>query len=150
MDCVFCKIVKEELESVSVWEDEEHIALLDLYPNTKGMVVLITKKHYDSYAFDIPDKAYDDLMIASKTVARIMEKGLKVQRVSMVMEGMGVNHAHIKLYPMHGLEDKFHEMLAKDRVFFKKYPGYITTQMGTQVDIKELKKLAKEIKSANE
>jgi hypothetical protein len=69
-----------------------------------------------------------------------------VKRVAMVMEGMGVNHAHIKLYPLYGIEEKFKEIWAKDKVFFEKYEGYISTQLGPQADISALKKLAEEIK----
>ncbi len=64
----------------------------------------------------------------------------------MVMEGMGVSHAHIKLYPLHGLEEEFKETWAKEKVFFEKYEGYLTTKLGPQKDLKELKNLAESIK----
>ena len=85
-------------------------------------------------------------MLASKKVAKILEEALEVKRVAIVMEGMGVNHAHIKLYPMYGLNKEFEEMWAKEKVFFNNYPGYITTQLGPQLKIEDLKKLAEEIK----
>lgn len=148
MDCVFCKIVKGEIDSAKIWENEEFLALLDINPNTKGMSLVITKNHFDSYAFLMSDDVYRKFMFASKEVAKILEKGMGVKRVAMVMEGMGINHAHIKLYPMHGLENEFTEMWAKDKIFFNNYSGYITTQLGPQADIGELKKLAEKIKSA--
>ncbi len=64
----------------------------------------------------------------------------------MVMEGMGINHAHIKLYPLHGVRSEFKEMWAKDKIFFEKYEGYISTQLGPKADMKELKNLAKKIR----
>ncbi|MCD6444824.1 hypothetical protein J7L70_07495 [Candidatus Bathyarchaeota archaeon] len=72
-------------------------------------------------------------MAAAKKVAKILERGLSVKRVAMVMEGMGINHAHIKLYPLHGLKEKFEETWAKERVFFEKYEGYISTQLGLKL-----------------
>ncbi|MDO8486625.1 MAG: HIT family protein [Candidatus Staskawiczbacteria bacterium] len=146
MDCVFCKIAKGEFDSAKIWEDDEFFSILDLNPNTKGMALVLPKNHYDSYVFLMPDDIYEKFMLASKKVAKILEKALSVERVAMVMEGMGVNHAHMKLYPMHGLAKEFKEMVAKDKVFFNDYPGYITTQMGPKVDTEELKKLAEEIK----
>lgn len=146
-DCIFCKIAKGEFDSAKIWEDEEFLSILDVNPNTKGMALVLTKKHYDSYAFLMPDDIYQRFTLSSKNVAKILEKALGVRRVAMVMEGMGVNHAHIKLYPMHGLDKDFKELLAKDQIFFKDYPGYITTQLGPRVDVKELKKLAEEIKN---
>ena len=145
-DCIFCKIVRGEIDSAKVWEDEEFLAILDNNPNTKGMTLVLTKKHYDSYVFDMPEDFYQKFMAAAKKVAKILEKGLGVNRVAMVMEGMGINHAHLKLYPLHGVAEKFEEMWAKDKVFFEKYKGYISTQLGPPVDISELKKLADEIK----
>ena len=131
---------------MKIWEDEKFVAILDVNPNTKGMTLVLTKEHYDSYAFDMPVELYSEFMMVSRRVAKILEKGLKVARVSMVMEGMGINHAHIKLYPLHGVNDKFKEMWAKERIYFEKYEGYLSTQLGPQADLKELKKLAEEIK----
>ena len=145
-DCLFCKIVKGEKEKAKIWEDENFIAILDAMPNTEGMTLILTKEHYDSYAFDMPEDIYKKLMIASKKVAKILEKGLNVKRVAMVMEGMGINHVHIKLYPLHGLDEKFKEMWADEKVFFEKYKGFLTTKTGEKADINELKKLAKKIK----
>ena len=141
-DCIFCKIVKGELPSAKIWEDKDFLAILDIMPNTKGMALVMTKKHYDSYVFDLPDVVYLELIAASKTVARLLEKALPVKRVSLVAEGMGVNHIHVKLYPMHGVKDKFEETWAKQDVFFDKYEGYISTQLGPKANIEELNKLA--------
>lgn len=149
-DCIFCKIVKGEIDSAKIWEDKEFLAILDVSPNTKGMTLVLTKEHYGSYAFDMPEDLYQRFMLASKKVAKILEKGLNIKRVAMVMEGMGINHSHIKLYPLHGVTEKFKEMWAKEKIFFDKYEAYISTQLGPQVEISELKKLAEEIKKHNQ
>jgi diadenosine tetraphosphate (Ap4A) HIT family hydrolase len=145
-DCIFCKIVGGEVPCAKVWEDEEHLAFLDINPNTKGMTLVIPKKHFDSYVIDMEGEDYCKLMIATKKVAKLLDKKLNVKRTAIVMEGLGVNHAHIKLYPIYGLEEKFEEIWANEKVFFDKYVGYITTQLGPKVDIKDLDNLAKEIK----
>jgi len=133
------------MESVRIWEDKDFIAILDINPNTRGVTLVMPKAHHDSYAFDMPEKDYSKLMAASRKVAKILEKGLKVRRVAMVMEGLGINHVHIKLYPLHGLDQKFQEMWGKDKIFFNKYEGYISTQIGPRVPIEELKILAKKL-----
>lgn len=148
-DCVFCKIIKCEIPAAKIWEDEEFLAILDINPNTKGMTLVLPKEHYPSYVFEMPDDIYQKLWLAAKKAANLLEKALGVSRVALVMEGMGVNHAHIKLYPLHGLTEKFTEMWAKEKVFFEKYPGYLTTQTGPQADFKELSQLAEEIKKLN-
>ena len=148
-NCIFCKITKGEIESVKIWENDKFVAILDVNPNTKGMTSVLTKEHYDSYAFDMPDAVYSEFMIAAKKVAKMLEKGLNITRISMVMEGMGINHAHIKLYPLHGVTEKFKEMWAKDKVYFDSYEGYISTQLGPKADLEELKKIAEEIRKNN-
>jgi histidine triad (HIT) family protein len=145
-DCIFCKIIKGEIPAVKVWEDEKYLAILDINPNTEGMTLVIPKKHFDAYAFEMPDKDYSELMLTAKKIAKLLDKKLKVQRTAMVMEGLGVNHVHIKLYPVHGLNEKFQEMWAKDKIYFDKYEGYITTQIGPQKSQEELKKVAEKIK----
>ena len=148
-NCVFCKIASGVFDSAKVWEDNEFMAFLDINPNTKGMTVVIPKKHYDSYAIDMPDDLYSRFFLAAKRVARVLEKGLDTQRVILVMEGLMVDHAHIKLYPVYGLQEKFEEILADERVYFEKYEGYISTKLGPQVELSELRSLAQEIKEKN-
>jgi diadenosine tetraphosphate (Ap4A) HIT family hydrolase len=145
-NCIFCKIVNGKIPSVKIWEDEKHIAILDINPNTEGLTLVLTKEHFDSDATDMPDKDYSNLMIAAKKVSKLLEKKLNVKRVAIVMEGLGVNHVHIKLYPIYGLKDKFEEMWGKDKIYFDKYEGYISTQIGPQKSIEELNKVAEKIK----
>lgn len=41
-ECIFCKIVKGELPCHKIYEDEEHLAFLDIYPIVKGQTLVIT------------------------------------------------------------------------------------------------------------
>jgi hypothetical protein len=86
-------------------------------------------------------------MSASKKVVDILVNKLPVKRVAMVCEGMGINHAHVKLYPMHGLENEFQEMLGNHIVYYEKYVGEISTLMGPKADIEELGKIAGTLKN---
>lgn len=146
-NCVFCKIISGEFDSAKVWEDKKFIAILDINPNTRGMTLVLPKKHFDSDVFLMPKKDYHELMFAVKKASEILRKGLSVNRMAMIAEGMGVNHVHIKLYPLYGIEKEFKEIWAKERLFFDSYQGYISTQLGPEANIKDLKKLAEEIKS---
>lgn len=145
-ECIFCKIIRGEIPSYKIWEDKDHIAILDIFPNTKGMTLILTKKHYDSYAFDMPDDAYLKVMLAAKTVSKIVDERLGTQRTALVMEGMGVNHVHIKLYPLHGLENKFKETWSKEKIFFENYEGYISTMLGPEATKEELQEMHEKLK----
>lgn len=145
-NCVFCKIVEGEFDSAKIWEDENFISILDVNPNVKGMSLVFPKEHFDPYVFSMPDDMYSNFLLAAKKVANILKKSLKVERIAMIIEGMGVSHAHIKLYPMYGLQDSYKEIWVEQQAFFEKYPGYITTIRGPKIEIKNLKKLAEEIR----
>ena len=132
-NCIFCKLVRGEIPYVKIWEDDEFLAILDNQPNTEGQTLVITKEHYDSYVFDMPKVAYKNFMLATKRVAKLIEKGLGVKRIALVMEGMGVNHAHNKLYPI-----------------YKEEEGQLSTQLGEKKTGEELKIVADKIKGAFE
>jgi len=98
-DCIFCDIVAGKIPGEIIWQDEKHMALLDLFPLRKAQVVVIPRDHFHSSIFALPDDVYNGLMAASKKVAMLMEKNLKCERTMVVGEGMEIDHAHIKLYP---------------------------------------------------
>jgi diadenosine tetraphosphate (Ap4A) HIT family hydrolase len=147
-DCVFCKIVKGEAPAHKIWEDEKHLAFLSIFPNTEGFTVVITKKHYPSYAFDLPDNVLKELVIAAKKVAKLLDTKLEdVGRTGLIFEGFGVNHVHAKLFPMHGTKmKKWKPIKSNVNKYFEKYEGYISSHDYKRADDKKLAKLAKKIK----
>jgi histidine triad (HIT) family protein len=148
-DCIFCKIARGEIPSFKIYEDEEFLAFLDIFPNVRGMTVLITKEHHPSYLFEMNEETYAKMLKASKKVAKMLDKSLGVRRTSMVMEGMGINHAHIKLYPLHGLGTEFKTVESDEKIFFEKYQGYVTTKQGPKADFGELSELSKKIRESS-
>lgn len=143
MECIFCKIINGTISSAKIWENDSCIAILDIFPNVKGQTLVITKQHFDSDIFDkMPSVAYQNFFNSAHQVINLLKAKLGVKRVALVIEGLGVNHAHIKLYPLHGLDHSFQEMIHPERIYFEKYQGYISTQIGPNADLVELKKLA--------
>ena len=148
-DCIFCKIVRGEIPSHKIWEDKNHLALLTIFPNTEGFSIVIQKKHYPSYLFDLPDKVITDLILAAKKVAKLLDSKLEdVGRTGMIFEGFGVDHIHAKLFPMHGTLDMKEWKPLKSNVdkYFKKYEGYISSHDYKREDDKKLAKLAEKIR----
>jgi len=145
-NCVFCKIVVGEIPAVKIWESDDFLSILDINPNTKGVSLVLPKKHYDSQVLEMEKEIYGKLMQAAREVAGVLKRGLEVRRVGLVVEGMGVNHAHVKLYPLHGLETEFGRDGAKEKTYFERYEGYLSTKQGPEKTISELEKVAKEIK----
>ena len=49
-DCLFCKIIKGEIPSEKVYEDEDILAFKDIEPAAPIHILVIPKKHIDSLA----------------------------------------------------------------------------------------------------
>ncbi len=145
-DCIFCEIVKGTLPSARIWEDENYLALLDLYPNTRGQTLVIPKKHVQSYIFDLESDHINEVMMAVRKVSKLLEKGLNVMRVNVVFEGLEINHLHAKLYPVYGLKEKFESIHSDGVVSFSSYPGYISTLHGPRAEADELQSIAEQIR----
>jgi histidine triad (HIT) family protein len=142
-NCPFCKIVKREFDAHIVWEDENHLAFLSIYPNTPGFTVVITKAHYPSYNFDLPDNVLSDLIIASKKVGKLIDKSFPdVGRTGLIMKGFGVDHVHTKLIPMHGTGNmkEWKPINGIVNKFFDKYEGYLSSHDCERADDVNLKK----------
>jgi diadenosine tetraphosphate (Ap4A) HIT family hydrolase len=150
--CIFCEIVSGNIPAGIFWSDEEFMAFLSIDPNTKGFSCVIPKKHFDSDVLKMPDEELQKFIIAAKKVAITLENYFDdVGRVGLIMEGMGVDHAHIKLVPMHGTENfkggTWIQTLSGKQLWFDKYEGWISSGSGPMADPEELKKLAEDIKN---
>lgn len=101
MDCIFCKIVKGHVPSYKVWEDENYLAFLDIFPIKTGHTMVIPKKHHP-YIFEIPDEELQGLSIAAKKVAERLKKAFKPKtgKVGVIVYGLDVDHTHIHLVPL--------------------------------------------------
>lgn len=147
-ECIFCKIVRGDAPAHRIWEDEHHLAFLSINPNTVGFSVVIPRRHYPSYAFDLPDDVLSGLVLAAKQVGRLLDAKLAdVGRTGMMFEGFGVDHVHAKLFPMHGTKlAEWRPLSAPLNKFFQRYEGYISSHDYERADDDELWTLAQHIR----
>lgn len=103
-DCIFCKIVKGEIPSAKIGEDENFMAFLDVNPINKGHVLLIPKKH-EEYLFDLEDKDYIELLLKAKEISKILKIKLLPKKVGMAVEGISIPHLHIHLVPVNNINE---------------------------------------------
>jgi len=153
--CVFCEIAKRNLETPGIfWEDKKFMAFLSTWPNCEGNTVVIPKAHFGSDVLAMDEISLQEFVLVAKKVASILENYFEdVGRVGLIMEGTGINHAHIKLYPMHGTNymkkeewKQFHSGVDK---YFKKYEGYLSSNDGPKGDREKIKELARKLKESN-
>jgi histidine triad (HIT) family protein len=107
-DSIFTKIIKDELPSHKVYEDEFSLAFLNIAPLTPGHILVIPKEQ-ESHIWDLNDELINHLMKTAKKVARRMQEVLKPKRVGIIVEGFGVpDHVHIHVLALNEpLEDVF-------------------------------------------
>lgn len=99
MASIFSKIVKGEIPSYKIAEDENFYAFLDIAPFAKGHVLVIPKKEVD-YIFDLDDETYSGLHLFAKKVAKGLKKAIPCKKVGEMVLGLEVPHAHIHLIPL--------------------------------------------------
>lgn len=99
MGTIFTKIIKGEIPSYKIDENEKFYAFLDINPLTRGHTLVIPKKEVD-YLFDIDDTILSEMIIYSKKIAGAIRKAIVCNRVGLMVIGLEVPHAHIHLIPI--------------------------------------------------
>lgn len=97
-ECIFCKIVKREIASYKVYEDDKTLAFLDINPAMEGQTLVIPKIHATSYLVEVDDAILRDTIVAAKKVMQKIDKALNSRSIVMI-EGFDINHFHLKIYP---------------------------------------------------
>jgi histidine triad (HIT) family protein len=104
MASVFTKIIRGEIPSYCVYEDEDIFSFLDINPVSRGHSLVIPKIEVD-YLFDLEDSMLQKLFLTSKRIAKAIESSVDCQRVSLAVVGLEVPHAHIHLIPINEMRD---------------------------------------------
>ncbi|MFA7000390.1 MAG: HIT family protein [Candidatus Paceibacterota bacterium] len=105
MECIFCKIINNEISCAKVWENEKFLVFLDIMPINPGHVLLIPKNHNEDI-FKLEDDLYNEIFKTARKLSEPLKKVTDAKRVGMIIEGFGVDHSHIHLVPLY----KGHEL----------------------------------------
>jgi histidine triad (HIT) family protein len=104
MSTIFTKIVKGEIPSYKIAEDERFYAFLDIHPLAKGHTLVVPKTEVD-YIFDLDDKTIEKLFSFAKKIGIAIEKVVECKRIGIAVLGLEVPHAHVHLVPINGFYD---------------------------------------------
>ena len=104
MSSIFTKIIKGEIPSYKIAEDDNFLAFLDVNPNAKGHTLCVPKQEIDKI-FDIEEDLYIGLMQFSKKIALALEKTVPCKRIGMAVIGLEVPHAHVHLIPLNEMDE---------------------------------------------
>jgi histidine triad (HIT) family protein len=100
-DSIFTKIIRGEIPSHKVYEDDKTFAFLDISPYTYGHTLVVPKEETD-HLWDLNDELYLHVMKVAKKIAERQREVLKPKRVGIIVEGFAVPHAHVHVFPMEG------------------------------------------------
>ncbi len=131
-DCLFCKIASNDISSIKVYEDDIVFAMMDIFPESKGHLLIIPKTHGENL-FEVDDSVLAHLIGVSKKIAKASKTALNADGIKIVQfngkaAGQTVFHYHIHVVP------------AYEGTPFKRHAGQ-------QADMDELQAIAEKIKA---
>jgi histidine triad (HIT) family protein len=104
MPTIFTRIIRGEIPSYRIAEDDFFYAFLDINPLARGHVLVVPKKETD-YIFNIEDDELGNMMKFAKKLALAIEKVVPCKKVGIAVIGLEVPHAHIHLIPINDIGD---------------------------------------------
>ncbi len=104
MASIFSRIIAGEIPCHKIYEDDAHIAFLDVSPLVMGHVLCVPKKEID-YIFDMDEMALQQLWAFTLPVAKAIRKAVDCKRIGTSVIGLEVPHTHIHLVPMNSADD---------------------------------------------
>lgn len=120
-DSIFAKIIAGEIPCHKVYEDDQTLAFLDVYPKNTGHTLVIPKISPAEFVWDLDDSTYQAVMATARKVALRLREVMPQSYVHESVVGTDVPYAHVHLIPfdktsdLHApqtTEDPDHESLA--------------------------------------
>lgn len=108
-DSIFTKIIKGEIPSYKVYEDEYTYVFLDIHPIHRGQVLVVPKQQID-FVWNMDPITYQAVMMTVQKVGRRLQDVFPEEaRVGAMIEGLDVaNHAHVKVFPFSSADEYRH------------------------------------------
>ncbi|WP_215144946.1 HIT family protein [Exiguobacterium qingdaonense] len=136
-NCIFCKIVNNEIPAHKVYEDDKVLAFLDISQVTKGHTLVIPKEHFKNI-YELPADVAADVFKRVPTIAKAIQRetgaiGMNVLSNAEEIAGQTVYHFHIHLIPRYGSEDGFGaKWIAQNDAFTKEELATLASNIHAQ------------------
>ena len=131
---IFAKIIKGEIPNTTVYEDDDVLSFMDLFPQSKGHTLVIPKNEQATNLLDISSSGLETLINRVQHISKAVDRaltpdGIRIAQFNGSTAGQTVFHIHFHIIPM--WEDQ-----------------NLGAHAGGQADMAELQELANKIKSA--
>jgi len=100
MATIFTKIIRGDIPSHKIAEDEHHFSFLDINPIAEGHTLVVPKKETD-YFFDLSPNEIHRMMDFAQTITASIDQVLEPLRTGIIVQGLEVPHAHLHLIPLY-------------------------------------------------
>ena len=104
MASIFTKIIKGEIPSYKIAENDRFFAFLDIFPLREGHTLVIPKNEVDIF-FDVDDSTLSEILLFAKPIAKAIEKSFDCDRCGLAVIGLEIPHAHLHLVPINSADD---------------------------------------------
>ena len=101
---IFSKIIKGEIPSYKIAENDHFYAFLDIFPLVEGHVLVVPKSETDKI-FDLTDDLLSEMLVFAKPIANAIEASFDCNRCGISVIGLEVHHAHMHLIPINSADD---------------------------------------------
>jgi len=101
MDCIFCKIVKGDIPSYKIYEDDNVMAFLDVNPNSPGHTLIVPKEHTLDF-FSISDETFKIIIDKARDLGTLLTSKLDADGITLIQNNgisQEVKHFHLHLIP---------------------------------------------------
>ena len=103
-DNIFAKILRGEIPAVKVWEDDHVLAFMDVFPQSEGHVLVVSKTSTARTLLDIEPDALTRLIAATQRTARavvraLAPEGFQIMQFNGEAGGQTVFHLHFHIVP---------------------------------------------------
>ena len=108
-NCIFCKLASGEIQTNTIYEDEQFRVILDAAPASKGHALILPKEHYANL-YEIDEEVAGNAMKLAKRLVTKMTDALKCDGFNLVQNngetaGQTVFHFHLHLIPRYKEDD---------------------------------------------
>ena len=115
-DCLFCKIIKKETPSFTLYEDDDLIVILDAFPDADGHTLIIPKKHCTDI-YELDDELLLKVFTKAKEITHKLMKKLGKDAITYVInygDAQVIKHFHLHIIPNY---IKKEHNLSKEKVY---------------------------------
>ena len=103
-ETIFTKIIRGEIPSFRVYEDDKTYAFLDINPIQPGHV-LVVPKNPKEFLWDLESEDYQAVMGTVQKIGQQIREKLNPKYVGIEVLGMDVPHAHVHVFPFNTKEE---------------------------------------------